>query len=290
MEVTVAAVQPRTYREREERNVSNALKYIDDAADGGAKIVCFPEGYPGPYRGPISYSPLEDLCKKAREKKVYVIAGMVERAENYKELENVYYLVSKLIGPDGRLLGTYRRCQPNPPQVDKFFMGGKIIAPGEKLEVYETDYGKIGISICGEIWWPELYRVLALKGAEIIFTPIGGALYELYDNWRLLVKARATENHVYVVGSCNIWGMEDGLTIIAGPEDILAETRKTGIITATLDLDRIKWLREQDAALEFPRPFKSITGNLRRRRPELYREICEKLPLNAYDYYYFKKK
>lgn len=290
MEVTVAAVQPRTYREDEERNVPNALKHIDEAADKGAKIICFPEGYPGPYRGPPVYSALEALSEKAKERAVYVIAGCVERAEKYENqgIKNAFFLSSRIIGPNGKLVGTYSRVQPNMPEVDRFLMGEKVIVPGEELNIYKTEYGNLGCVICSEIWCPELSRVLALKGADIIFAPIGGAVYEIGDAWRYLLWTRAIENHVYVVAPQNIFGMEDGLATIAGPEAVLAESKKPGVITATLDLDRLKWLREHTQRMEIPKPYKSIPGMLRYRRPDLYKKLCEPQP-NAIDFYYFKK-
>lgn len=291
MEVTVAAVQPLTYREREQRNVQVALKYIDEAADKGAKIISFPEGYPGPYRGPIVYSALEDLSAKAKERRVYVIAGCVEKAEPYERqgIKNVFFLSQKIIGPKGKLLGTYSRVQTSMPEVDRFLMADKIIAPGEELRIYKTEYGNLGFLICSEIWCPELARVLALDGADIIFAPIGGAIYEIYDRWKILLQARATENHVYIVAPQNLFGMEDGLGSIVGPEEILAESKKPGVITAKLDLDRLKWLREHTQRMEIPKPYKSIPGMLRYRRPELYKKLTDKQP-NAIDFYYFMKK
>ncbi len=291
MKVIVAAVQPQTYREHEEKNVTSALKYIDEAADKSAKIICFPEGYPGPYRGTMMYSALEALSNKAKERGVYVIAGCVEKAEKYEKLgiKNVFFLSSRIIGPSGKLIGTYSRVQPNMPEVDRFLMGEKIIAPGEELNVYKTDYGNLGCVICSEIWCPELPRVLALNGADIIFAPVGGAVYEISEAWKVLLWARAIENHVYVIAPQNIFGMEDGLATIVGPEGILAESKKPGVITATLDLDRLKWLREHTQRMEIPKPYKSIPGLLRYRRPELYKKICESQP-NTCDFYYFKKR
>ena len=138
MQVKVAAVSPRCYRgESEGDNVARALTAIDEAADQGAQIVCFPEGYPGPYNGPVTYSAVEPLADKARQRGVHVIAGMVERAERYAP-RPVYHLALKLIGPRGELTGTYRRVLPNPKEMNQFLMGGKVIAAGDDLQVFET--------------------------------------------------------------------------------------------------------------------------------------------------------
>ncbi len=285
MEVTVAAVQPNTIRgEQEVENVSHALAAIEEAAGGGAQLVLFPEGYPGPYHGPADYSPFEQLSEQAKRFKIYVIGSWVEPAPDVGE--GVFRLALKLIGPDGGLIGTYHRTQPNTPEVTDGLLPGKFVAPGDELTVFETPIGKIGTIICGELWWPEMSRVLALKGADIIVAPIGGVLYEIREAWRNIVWARASENMCYVMVTQNLFGMEQGLAVIAAPEEVLAESDQPGIIYATLDLDRLKWLRETEETLELPKTYRSVPGMFKDRRPELYKEIIEPNPV-ARDYYYF---
>ena len=105
METYVAVVQPQTLRgEREVENLSRALAYIEECARGGAQLVVFPEGYPGPYNGPVTYSPLEPLCEQASRCGVHVIASFVEAAPDIGE--GVYRLALKLIGPTGQVVGT----------------------------------------------------------------------------------------------------------------------------------------------------------------------------------------
>jgi predicted amidohydrolase len=287
MIVSVATVQPNTLRgEREAENVSHALGAIQEAARNGAQLILFPEGYPGPYHGPVTYSPLEPLCEQAKQCGVYLIASWVEPAADVGE--GVYRLALKLIGPDGQLIGTYHRAQPNTPDVTNGLLPGKFIAPGDELPVFETPIGNIGTIICGELWWPEMSRVLALKGADIIVAPIGGVLYEIRKAWRNIVWARASENMCYVMVTQNLFGMEEGLAVIAAPEEILAESDRSGIIYADLDLDRLKWLRETEETLSLPKPYRSIPGLFKDRRPELYKVLTEPNPV-ARDYYYFLK-
>lgn len=289
MLVKVAVVAPWCERgEAEVENVQRALDYIDAAADSGAKIIAFPEGYPGPYNGPVTYSPMDALAEKARQRRVYVIAGMVERAESFLP-DEVYHLALKLIGPSGTVVGTYHRVLPNPKEMNTFLMGGKVIAPGDRLEVFETEYGRLGLLVCSEIWSPELPLILALKGADIIFAPIGGALYELQENWRTILRARAAENHVYLLASQNHWGMEDGLNIIAGPEEIIAESTRPGVLLGSLDLSRLQWLRTHNEDLKLPKPYRTIPGLLRHRRPDLYDQITRP-QADVYDFWYFLKK
>jgi len=234
-----------------------------------AQLVCFPEGYPGPYSGPMTFSALDELCKKAIEREIYVVAGFLEKAHKGA------YCTEVLINSKGEIVGKYRRVQPAPEHVNEVLFGKKII-PGNRLEVLKTEVGNLGLLICSEIYCPELSRVLALKGADIIFYPSGGMIYELTKTWKTLIWARAIENLVYTVACQNIWETEDGLATIAGPEGVLAESKKDGIIYATLDLDRLKWLREHEERLDLPKPYKTLPGSINWRRPELYGLICQK--------------
>lgn len=286
--VRVAAVSARSIRgEAESGNVARALDYIDQAADAGANFVCFPEGYPGPYNGPATYDSVEALSAKARERAVYVIAGMVELSDRYPG--EVYHLCLKLISPTGEVAGTYRRVLPNPKEMNHFLMGGKIIAPGDELPVFDTEFGRVGLLICSEIWSPELPLALALKGADIIFAPIGGAVYELAENWKHVLRARACENTLYVVTCQNIWGMEEGMGLITGPDGAVAESTEPGVLTGDVDIERLGWLRSQTQELILPKPYRSIPGMLRHRRPDLYGEITAPRD-DLYDFWYFQQQ
>ncbi len=285
--IRIAAASPKVDRTRPEKeNVQTALKHIREAAGKGADIICFPEGFPGPYFGPYEYSSLETLQEEARKSKISIIAGMVEP---YQSDKDIFYLCERIIGQDGNLLGTYRRVLPNPKDMNEFLFPGKIIAPGDEMEVFPTKKAKIGVVVCSELWSPELPLILALKGAEIIFAPIGGAIYELQENWEHIIRARAAENNVFVVVCQNAWGMEDVLTIVAGPDEVIAQSYRSGVLIADVDLDRVEWLRENTQKMRLPKPYKAIPGILRHRRPELYSKICES-QADAYNFWFFKNK
>jgi len=268
MNVSISVVQPKAFGENEEKNVEEALRYIDEAASEGAKIICFPEGYPGPFwerfyfsKEPKSYDWTQTLCSKAREKEVYVIAGKLEYID-----EKNYYDILLLIDDDGKIAGKYKRTTPLGPYL--FDEGYQV---GDDLPVFKTPYGVLGLLTCSEVYAPELSRVLALKGAEIIFLPSGGLIAELTPTWKALVWARAIENLAYTATCQDVFGVEDGIAMIAGPEEILGEKKDAGVLTATLDLDRVRWLREQEEKIEFPKKYKVVPGTLKWRRPRLYR-------------------
>lgn len=274
MNVKIAVVQTNTFiGPDEEKNVNGALNYIDQAAEREAQIVCFPETYPGPWRAPNRFSPVEALCSRAKEQGVYVIAGTIEKAEDGRE---GYYNVEVLIDPEGKVLGKYRRTTPPGPWG---YVGGPFwdfnYVEANELPVFNTKFGKIGLLICSEVYMPELPRILALKGAEILFLPTGITNRQQYATWRMLIHARAIENLMYTATCRNILKGEDGLAMIASPEEILVESKRVGVFVENLDLDRIRFLREtQDVDIpRSERDWKTKVGVLKYwRRPELYRK------------------
>jgi len=117
-----------------------------------------------------------------------------------------------------------------------------------------------------------------LQGADIIAYPAGGAINELLPGWRTLVYARAIENLLFTVACQNLYGEEEGVGTIAGPEGVLAQEKGEGLILAELDLNRLSFLREQDEKIEFPKRYATIPGLQRWRRPELFTRLVENSP------------
>jgi predicted amidohydrolase len=270
-----ACVQPAVDKRLPEKaKLDTALRYIDQATEAGARLVAFPEGFPGPYTGKADWSALEPLAKKARQNNINVIFGEVERDPHEPEVET-YNLVARVVDCDGNLVGSYARMQPAPNEVNFPLMEGKIISPGNEFFLQDVEGVKVGLLICSEIFAPELPRVLGLQGVDLLFAHVGGMLYELRDVWRCITWARAIENLCYTATCLNLYGKEDGLAIIAGPEKILAETSEEGMLVADLDVDRLHWLRAQDESLALPKPYRVVPGLLRYRRPELYGKLVD---------------
>lgn len=277
MSPRLTVVQPNTYygEGNDKKNLAEALRYVDKAAKEGTDIICFPETYPGPWRMPVSWSPIPDLQAKAKEHSVYIVAGTAEKSVKNPEKHNI---VSVIIDRNGKLVGKYRRTTPPAPWA---YLGGQFwnldYEEADELPVFDTEFGKVGILICSELYVPELARTLALKGAEIIFMPAGGIKVDLNNTWRTLTFARAIENLAYTVTTQNIFGVEEGLAMVASPEEIVLEEKNPGIYTVNLDLDRVRWLRKERDDVKFPLPYKTKPGIFHQwRRPELYTRLCEK--------------
>src|SRR2546428_1528071 len=121
--VRVAAVQPPSFAgEEESRNAAQACAFIDEAADAGAQYVVFPEGYPGPYSGPMENDALERVRERARARRVWVSAGRLERGS----LEGTYHIAHLLIDESGEVRARYRRVQPNQPVFNALLLGGRL--------------------------------------------------------------------------------------------------------------------------------------------------------------------
>ena len=223
--VRVSAVHHRPQGNRTAaENVEEFCRFVARAAQMGASIVCLPEGITVVGTGlsyveaaePVPGPTTRRLGAAAREHKLYIVAGIYEREGP------AVYNTAVLLGPDGGLAGKYRKvCLPR-----EEIEGG--ITPGEELPVFDTAFGRVGIMICWDVFFPEPARVLARKGAEIIFLPIwGGNL--------TLAQARAIENQVYLVSST--YDMKTAVFDREGA--IVAEaTAADPVLVHELDLDR----------------------------------------------------
>lgn len=274
MAYRIAVVQPRTVPEEREANVKYAVEYIDRAAALGARVVCLPETYPGPWTLPIDYDPLPELADAARRNGVHVIAGLIEPAASPGE----YYDSLVLLGPRGRETGRYRRIVPEGPWI---YEGGAFwdfrYAAADRLPVFDVGDTAIGLLVCSEVYVPELARLLALGGAEIIFMPAGLWKGRQWDNWRVLMRARAIENLAYTATCQNIIGTEGhhpGLAMICSPEDVVAESSGVGVLVADCDLTRLRALRATQDPGDFGRDKACKANALTQwRRPDVFRRI-----------------
>jgi predicted amidohydrolase len=275
MKIKVAAVQPRSHHgPEEERNVEQALSWMQRAAEQDAELVVFPEGYPGPTNPANDYDSLGPLAERAASLGLHVVAGRIEPIAG----ADGHHVCLSLIDDTGAVASTYRRTSPVGPYVYKDLDVWQVdyVEGPEPPQVVNTRLGRIGMLVCSEVYVPELTRLLALQGADLIVYPAGGAINELLATWRTLLWARAIENLVFTVASQNLYAPdEQGVGQIAAPERILAASPEEGLLVADLDLDRLEYLRAQDARIEFPRKYDTIPGMMRWRRPDLYRALAE---------------
>jgi predicted amidohydrolase len=243
MFVHLSVVQPIAHPPSEaERNVEDAINYIERAAENGASVVAFPESYPGPWRMPAEFNPCEAMQEAASQFGVYVQFGTLEPTSSD---ERSAYQVSALAAPGGTEPQFYRRTHPHGPWI--YNQGGLWdfdYVAGDEFPVFATAHGIVGLEVCSEVYVPEISRILALNGAEILFIPAGGPKRRLWETWRNLIWARASENLAVVVTTQNLFSpSEKGLAMVAGPESVIFETTSPGMFTVQVDLERVRDLR-----------------------------------------------
>jgi len=158
-------------------NVSRAEGFIRDAAGKGAQVICLPELFNTLYfcieqnvdnfdlAEPIPGPTTERLCALARELEVVIVVPLFEKGG----IAGVYYNSVAVIDADGTLLGSYQKTHiPQDPGFEEKF----YFTPGDDINsVWHTRYGKIGVLICWDQWYPEAARLIALSGADIILYP-----------------------------------------------------------------------------------------------------------------------
>ena len=189
----------------------------------GAELVVLPESATTGFTPGCSKEELWDLVTEipggivepiqqvARETGAHVCVGTYERGPE----RGIVYNASVLVSPAGDVLGVYRKTHPFCSEaVD----GGGWVTPGDTVTVCDTELGKIGMIICFDGDYPELSRIQAVQGAEVICRP--SALLRSADIWDLTSRARAYDNHVYVIGA-NATGIDPAGTIFFGNSHIV---------------------------------------------------------------------
>lgn len=283
--VTVAAVQMYCNQSRE-KNIEKAEQFVREAAGRGSQIVLLPELFETWYfcqeRNYDSYElayPLEENPAVQRLKKVAAECRVVLPVSFFEREENVTYNSVAVIDGDGRILGVYRKTHiPD----DHFYQEKFYFTPGNTgFRVWDTLYGRIGVGICWDQWFPEAARCMALQGAELLFYPtaIGSEPIiecESMPHWRRCMQGHAAANVVPVIAANRIGeervkpspengGQTSALTFYGSSfltdetGELLSDAGRVeeGILLHTYDLDAIRRLRFE-------------WGLFRDRRPEMY--------------------
>jgi len=282
--LTVAALQLPLARPNEADNIAAVAALVEEAAGSGAQLILPPELFSGEYfcreedealfalaRPTAEHPSVLAMQKLARELGVAIPASFFERDGHH------YYNTIAMIGPDGEIMGTYRKSHiPDGPGYEEKF----YFRPGnDGFKVWQVFGATVGVGICWDQWYPECARAMALMGAEVLLYPtaIGSEPYDAdLDTsrmWRRAMVGHAVSNCMPVVAAnrighegpverkqsfyghsfiCDQWG------------DMIAEygSEETGVLVAKLDLAQAKTHR-------------AGMGFFRDRRPQLYGRLCE---------------
>ncbi|HEU0008041.1 MAG TPA: carbon-nitrogen hydrolase [Terriglobia bacterium] len=272
-----------------EENLQKALSLISQAAQRGAQIICLQELFRSQYfcqkqeavifdlAESIPGPSTEALAAAARQNQVAIVGSLFERRD-----AGVYHNTAVVLDADGSLLGTYRKMHipDDPLYYEKYYF-----TPGDQgYRSFDTRYGRIGVLVCWDQWYPEGARLTALQGAKVLFYPtaIGWHPAEKaqygaaqHDAWRTIQRAHAIANGVYVAavnrvghegpsgGGLEFWGssfVSDPFGVVLGE----ASNHQEEILVVECDLAHLESVRRNW-------PF------LRDRRIDSYGQIVNRL-------------
>ena len=266
-EIVAAAIQMSSTTDREE-NKGTAEALIRDSVSAGAELVALPElwnchGKEEVYREnaePVPGPTTRFLGDLARELGIYLLGGSIlEDSPDSDRLSNT----STLFAPSGEMVALYRKIHLFDVKVseDKEYLESATISPGSEVVTAKAGATTLGLTVCYDVRFPELYRLLALAGAEVLAVPAAFTLQTGKDHWEVLLRARAIENQAYVVAPAQ-WGQKAdgrrtyGRSMIVDPWGTVLATcpDRDGHALATLDLDYLDRFRSEFPALANRRP------------------------------------
>src|SRR3954449_13525834 len=208
-DMRAAAVQLNSTAEYD-RNLEVAERLVRGAAAEGAELVVLPEkwtvlGPPGAIRSsaePLDGPALTAAAGWARELGIHLVAGSIpEIVPDQDKLANT----SVLFGPDGKQRAIYRKIHMFDVEVgDVEYRESAIEQSGDQISVGEAGGVMVGLTICYDLRFPELYRILALRGARVIAVPSAFTERTGRDHWEILIRARAIEDQVFVIAAGQI--------------------------------------------------------------------------------------
>ena len=266
------------------QNMAKAMKGIKEAAAKGANIVCLQELFlslyfcvredyePFKLAEAIPGPSTNELSAVAKELNVVIIASLFE-----KRAEGIYHNTAAVVDADGTYLGKYRKMHipDDPSYYEKFYF-----TPGDLgFKSFQTKFGRLGVLICWDQWYPEAARLIALSGAEILFYPtaIGWAdgenlkvTEEQHSAWETIQRSHAIANGIPVV-SVNRIGKEGNQTFWGG--SFVANTQGEIIFKASHD-------KEETAVVDIDCSRSNITRMhwpfLRDRRIDAYENLLQR--------------
>ena len=266
---TVAVCQMDSQNEKQE-NLRVAGEMIAENAAKGAKIIAFPEtmNFIGKgYRGQAEMIPGETadfLCGKAKEYGVWLVSGSFPEIHESGNPKNTLVLID----PEGNIRCRYSKLHMFDIKLSDgySYKESDHNTSGDEIVLADTELGRLGFAICYDLRFGEMFRLMALKGAQVIFIPSSFTMNTGKDHWEALLRARAIENGVYIVAPNQIGKKSNmiayGKSMVIDPwgEVIAKAGDRQCSILAEIDLDYEDTVRQQIPSLE-------------NRRTDMY-EIC----------------
>ena len=253
-----------------DRNLRQLEKLIGKAAAADSHLICLPE-YATTYgasRGRLQLGADEEerhvglaaLRDLARQMARWILIGSIAIKRDDGLINNRSYLIDEA----GSIVARYDKVHLFDVDLDggESYRESALIKAGDKAVLVDTPFGRLGLTICYDVRFPQLYRTLAKAGAEIIFAPAAFTRKTGRDHWHTLIKARAIETGAYMVAPCQCGDAKGklaryGHSLIVGPwgETLADGGENAGFVTADLDLEDVAAARQKIPALSHDRLF-----------------------------------
>ena len=259
----VAAVQMTSTGDRQ-RNLDTSLRLVGEAADLGARLVGLPENFSFMGREEeriagaetVEGRTISALREVARARRIHVIAGSIpEKVDLPGKTANT----SVLVGDDGSILAAYRKIHLFDVAIPDGarYAESATVAPGDKVVVVPTALGRIGLTVCYDLRFPELYRQLSAMGADLLSIPSAFTLFTGKDHWEVLLRARAIENLAYVLAPAQVGRHSPtrqtfGNAMVVDPWGVVLARCPDGecVCVASVKRERIEQVRRELPALK----------------------------------------
>lgn len=249
-----------------ERNLAKAESMIREAAKKGAQVIALPEMFNCPYSNKYFREFAEDgggrtvgfLSSLAAELGIYLVGGSIPELDQ----DNVYN-TSFIFGREGEMIGKHRKIHLFDIDVKGGirFKESDTLTPGDSVTVFDTEYCKIGVAICYDVRFPELFRKMTLDGARLVILPGAFNMTTGPAHWELTMRARALDNQIYFAAVSPARDTEGpyqayGHSCVANPwGEICGKTdSRESIVYAEIDLDYLEGIRDQLPLLKHRRP------------------------------------
>ena len=242
--------------EQLQKNLDQAMKLVEEAADLGAALIAFPETF-------LFIGARKDLSTIAEQipgnitsifreiaikHNISILLGSI--IEKSPDTSEKYYNTSVLMDGAGEIIGQYRKIHLFDIELPHFrFYESDTYIPGSSIVTCEHEIAKIGMTICYDLRFPSLYSKLADNGAQLIFVPAAFTLETGKDHWMALLKARAIENQVYIAAPAQFGKHQGnrstyGNSVVIDPwGTVLCQAPyKTGLVCADIDLEYLNQL------------------------------------------------
>ncbi len=244
-------------------NLDLVSRWVAEAARRGSDVLVLPELWDTGYAlaqaqdlgSPVGDGRFSDVAGLARSHRIHIIGSMMEIDQDGRA-----YNTAVWFGPDGTPLGSYRKIH-----LFGLMQEDQYLSPGEALCCLDSPWGKVGLAICYDLRFPELFRAYALAGAVMVIIPAQWP-HPRMKHWQTLLRARAIENQM-VVAACNRVGEEDGVQfggrsvlVDAWGETIIEGGEQELLLTAPVDLQHVTKVRGKMPVFSDRRP--EICGSI----------------------------